>query len=376
MFALKAETVFTPLKMLKDVYILLEEGKIVKLAKTVPENVASVHSYENCIVAPGFTDIHMHGGFGFDIMCSSENDIRRLAEKLPETGVTSFIPSTVADSLETLRAVSEKVYSARKARGSEIVGIHFEGPCLNVKMAGAQAREHIRPLSIDEVKALTSFSSDFRKRFTVAPEVEGGIEFIKGLRGLNVIVSIGHSDASYTQAVQAFSAGATIVTHIFNCMRVFHHRDPGLVGAALSSPKVYVEAILDLVHLHPATVHIVYKCKGPKKVVLVTDSMAGAGLPDGTYRLGCQEVVVKDGAPRLSDGSLAGSTLTMVKAVKNAVGVGIPFSRALEMASATPCRAMMLDRKGLIEAGFDADLVVLDKKFNVVATYIKGERLF
>lgn len=376
MFALKADTIFTPTKILKDAYIIVDDGKIVKLVKVLPKNVEKVDFYEKCIIAPGFVDIHTHGGFGVDIMHSTTSDIRKFIGKLPETGVSSFVPSTVTDSFENLKKVSEKVSSIRNEKGSEIVGIHFEGPYLNTKMAGAQSKEHIRAPSIEEVKVLSGFFNYVKKRLTLAPEVEGGINFIEILNDLNIIVSVGHTDASYQQAVQAFSAGARIVTHIFNGMRTFHHREPGVVGAALNCPKVYVEAILDLVHLHSATVELVYKCKGSNKMVLVTDAIAGAGLPDGTFRLGPMEIIVRDGISRLPDGTLAGSTLTMDKAIKNAVKIGIPFIKALKMVTLTPCKAMMVRGKGCIVKGNDADLVVLDKDLNVVATYLKGEKFF
>ncbi|MEM2180281.1 MAG: N-acetylglucosamine-6-phosphate deacetylase [Nitrososphaeria archaeon] len=376
MFALAASTIFTPTKILKDTNIIINDGKIVKLAKTLPKSVEKVDSYEGCIIAPGFVDIHVHGGFGVDMMHSGVNDIMKFIKKLPETGVTSFVPSTVTDSFESLKRFSEKFSSITFVKGSEIVGVHFEGPYINPKMAGAQSRLYIRLPSVKEVKFLNSFFNRIRKRMTIAPEVEGGIEFIKTLKGLNIIVSIGHTDATYQQTLQAFSAGARIVTHIFNGMRSFHHREPGVIGAALTCPSIYAETILDLVHLHHATVELVFKCKGSKRMVLITDAIAGAGLNDGTFKLGPIEIIVKDGVSRLPDGSLAGSTLTMDKAVRNAVKIGIPFIKALEMATLTPCKAMMLRKKGSIMECNDANFVVLDKDINVIATYLKGEKIF
>jgi len=372
MFALRSDTVFTPTKTYKDTYIMVDKGKIVKLAKIVPKNV-KVYSYENCIIAPGFVDIHTHGGFGVDLMTSTLNDTRKFIEKLPETGVTSFVPSTGTDRFENLKKFVEKFSSIRVEKGSEVVGIHFEGPYLNPEMAGAQPKEHIRPPSIEEVKRLSEPFNKVAKRLTLAPEVDDGINFIRILNDLGIIVSIGHTNASYEQAVQAFSAGARIVTHIFNGMRVFHHREPGVVGAALTFPTVYVETILDLIHLHPVAVELVYKCKGSKKMVLVTDAIAGAGLPDGAFKLGSMEIIVQDGVSRLPNGALAGSTLTMVKALKNAVKIGIPLAKALEMATLTPCKAMMIKGKGSIIEGNDADMIILDKDLNIVATCLKGE---
>jgi len=372
MFALRSDTVFTPTKTYKDTYIIVDKGKIVKLAKIVPKNV-KVYSYENCIIAPGFVDIHTHGGFGVDLMASTINDARKFIEKLPETGVTSFVPSAVTASFDNLKKFVEKFSSIRVEKGSKVVGIHFEGPYLNPEMAGAQSKEHIKPPSIEEVKVLSEHFNEVAKRLTLAPEVDDGINFIRILNDLGIIVSIGHTNASYEQAVQAFSAGARIVTHIFNGMRVFHHREPAVVGAALTFPTVYAETILDLIHLHPVAVELVYKCKGSKKMVLVTDAIAGAGLPDGTFKLGSMEIIVRDGVSRLSNGALAGSTLTMVKALKNAVKIGIPLAKALEMATLTPCKAMMIKGKGSIIEGNDADMIVLDKNLNIIAVCLKGE---
>ncbi|MBC7091495.1 MAG: amidohydrolase family protein, partial [Nitrososphaeria archaeon] len=180
MFALRSDTIFTPTKIYKDTHIMVDKGKIVKLAKTVPKNV-KVYSYENCIISPGFVDIHVHGGFGVDLMFSAASDIKKFIEKLPETGVTSFIPSTVTDSFENLKKVSEKLSTIRCEKGSEIVGIHFEGPYLNPEMAGAQSKEHIRFPSIEEVKLLSSFFNNVARRLTLAPEVDDGINFIKKL---------------------------------------------------------------------------------------------------------------------------------------------------------------------------------------------------
>ncbi|MCX8189066.1 MAG: N-acetylglucosamine-6-phosphate deacetylase [Nitrososphaeria archaeon] len=376
MFALEASTIFTPTKILKDTYIIVSDGKVVKLTKTLPTNVDKIDSYESCIVAPGFVDIHTHGGFGVDIMYSCTNDIKKFIEKLPNTGVTSFVPSTVTDSFESLKRFSEKFSSIKYVKGSEVIGIHFEGPYINIEMAGAQSKDHIRCPSVEEVKVLSGFFNHIKKRVTLAPELEGGIDFIKALKGLNIITSIGHTCASYQQTIQAFSAGARLVTHIFNGMKPFHHREPGVVGAALNCPNVYAETILDLIHLHPATVELVYRCKGSKRMVLVTDAIAGAGLDDGTFKLGPMGIIVKDGISRLSDGTLAGSTLTMDKAVKNAVKIGIPLIKVLEMATLTPCKAMMVEGKGYIREGNDADLIVLDKNLNVISTYIKGEKFF
>jgi len=378
MLALKVGGVLTPHRRFGESYILIEEGKIAQVAVERPRFVDEVHSYDGCMAVPGFVDLHMHGCFGIDVMNASSMRLRELAERLPATGVTSFMPSTVSDDFSRLSSVIENVRVASEARiGAQVLGVHLEGPYLNAENRGAHLLDQIRPPSIEEFKALYGKSQGLLKRVTVAPEVVGGLGFIEDVSArFDVTVSIGHTNATFDEAFEAFDRGAKIVTHLFNGMRKLDHREPGVAGAALTRADVFVEAIVDLVHLHPATVRLIHRCKGAKRMLLVTDAMAAAGLSDGLYRLGRTQVSVKDGVARLGDGVLAGSALTMIQAVKNAVKVGIPLRDALAMASDSPCEAMKFKGKGRLEQGFDADILILDRRLNLVSTYVGGKKHF
>lgn len=374
MLALKAGTLITPNEVLKESFIVIDKGKIVQISKSKPDNMR-VHDYGDSILSPGFVDIHTHGSFGIDIMNASQWMLSELACKLPTAGVTSFFPSTVTDNFSRLKEALQCSLKASKAgKGANILGVHLEGPYLNVEKKGAQMEEYIRAPSFEEFSELFKAGEGLLKRITVAPDVAGSIEFIeKVIKNFDVTVSLGHTNATYDQTRLAFDCGAKLVTHLFNGMRELHHREPGIVGAALIRDDVFTEAIVDLVHLHPATVMLIYRCKSAKRMVLVTDSTAGAGLPDGSYKLGPVSVVIKDGVSRLADGALAGSTLTMIKAVQNAVKIGVSVGDAIAMATSTPCKALKIRGKGEIAVGCDADLLVLDKQLNIRSTYINGE---
>jgi N-acetylglucosamine-6-phosphate deacetylase len=376
MFALRASAVLTPSRILKEAYVTVEGNRIVNVSEEKPKDVGEIYRYDEHIISPGFVDIHTHGGFGVDITYSGSKEISELSKILPSTGVTSYFPSVMTESPERMINALRNIIEVSKSRGgsSRILGIHLEGPYLNKSRCGAQPKEHIRKPSFEEFNGFYSLSGGMLKRITVAPEVENGIEFIEGIVGkYKVKVSLGHTDATYEQTVRAIEAGANIITHLYNGMRGFHHREPGTVGAALTE-NVYAEIILDFIHLHPAAVKLAVKCKGPDKTILVTDSISGAGLGDGAYALGSQTVIVKDGVARLGDGTLAGSTLTMIRAVQNALKAGISLKDAVKMASLTPCSAMGIKDAGKISRGCRADLIVLDKQLRIIDTYIDGAR--
>ncbi|MGQ9781529.1 MAG: N-acetylglucosamine-6-phosphate deacetylase [Nitrososphaeria archaeon] len=376
MLAIKVGTIFTPYRRLGESYVVIDKGKIVRISRERPKYANEIHSYEDCMAAPGFVDLHMHGSFGIDIMNASPQKLCELAERLPATGVTSFIPSTVSDDFSRLAKTFENLKEASAAQlGANILGIHLEGPYLNSENRGAHLSDYIRPPSIEEFTSLYIKSQGLLKRVTVAPEVVGGLDFISAVSDrFKVAVSVGHTSATFNDAIQAFDRGATMATHLFNCMRRIDHREPGVVAAALIRPDIFVETIVDLFHLHPATVKLIYRCKGARRMLLVTDAIAASEMPDGSYQLGRTRITVKDRIATLPDGILAGSTLTMTKAIQNAVKIGIPIQDVLAMASDTPCRALKLNRKGRLRSGFDADLVVLDKVLNPVSTYVGGKK--
>ncbi|MFD1733164.1 N-acetylglucosamine-6-phosphate deacetylase [Deinococcus malanensis] len=214
------------------------------------------------------------------------------------------------------------------------------------------------------------------KMVTLAPELPGGLELTRALATLGVVVALAHSDATYEEATAAFREGASHVTHCFNGMRPIHHREPGLIVAAFEQPQVSVQAIVDQVHLHPAMVRMLHRLKGPDRMVLITDALQAMGLGDGTYAFGGHEVMVLEGVARLADGTLASSTVTMNEALRNTVALGIPLADAVAMASTTPANLLQLRHKGRIAVGADADLVLLDREYQVVWTLVQGRSVY
>jgi len=372
----------TPLEELGEVDVVVEDGRVRALARGV-EGDAAVDC-EGLTLAPGFVDTHIHGFKGVDFTLAEPEEILRSAEELAARGVTSFLASLVAAPREFLlracAAVREAAERWEPRRGARILGVHLEGPFLNPSMKGAMNAAFFRKPSLKELEEYVKVSKGMVRQITVAPEVEGALDFIRAVAGLGITVSLGHTEATYDQAVAAVEAGARKANHIFNQMRGFHHREPGAAFALLERPEVFVEVIADLVHLHPAVVRFVVERAGPERVTLVTDAVQAAGLPDGEYTLGGFRIVVKDGVSRLADtGVLAGSTLTMDTAVRNIVRLGYRIRDALTMASYTPARsisALGRDAVGLVDIGFNADFVLLDENLRVRKTAIGGEVVY
>jgi N-acetylglucosamine-6-phosphate deacetylase len=254
-----------------------------------------------------------------------------------------------------------------------VLGSNVEGPFVSPARPGALEVRHLRDPDRDELGRLLEAGDGTVRAIVVAPELAGAPELIAAAAGAGVNVSLGHSDATYEEAMAGVAAGARAATHLFNAMRPLRHRDPGIVGAALASDEITVELIADGIHVHPAVLRLVHAAKGPERVVLVTDAMMAAGLPDGDYALGDQPIAVRDGQARTASGSLAGSTLTADRAVRVCVEqAGIPLADALHMASATPAALLGLDDAGRIAAGARADLVVLDAGLRAIATMVAG----
>jgi len=378
MFAARAGVILTPREILREAYILVDGNKIVDVRLEKPDGIRDLCRYDDYILAPGLVDIHIHGGFGVDLTYSRIKEILELSKRLPEMGITSYIPSTVTDSFEHIEAAIKNINEASRAHaGSRILGIHLEGPYLNPIRGGAQPREHIRKPSLEEFERFYAAGNRLIKRITVAPEIDGGVDFIRYVvKTFKVKVSLGHTDATYEQTLRAIEAGANIITHLFNGMREYHHREPGIIGAALTTRNIYTEIIADFIHLHPATINLVLKCKGPNKTILISDATPGAGLPDGDYILGLNKVIIRDGVAKTEGGSLAGSTIMLMRAVQNVMKLGLSLKDALSMATTSPCNAMGFKDVGRIARGCKADFIVLDKQLNVVETYIDGKRIY
>jgi len=345
-------------------------------------------------VAPGFIDIHIHGAAGSDTMDATPSALARMAEFVSSHGVTGFLPTVMSSPIEQMLAATRAAAQAarvdaqphnacsrhgRTQAGAQILGINVEGPFLNPEFKGAQPEEGIASPDPAILKRILEAGGGHVRVMTIAPEMPGAVDIVRELAAQGVLVSVGHSGASYDDIQSAIEAGLRHVTHTYNGMRGLHHRQPGVVGAALVHSELTCEVIADGIHVHPAAVKLVARAKGLGGTVLMTDAMRAAGLPDGHYELGGQHVIVTSGAARLDTGVLAGSTLTADAAVRNMVEfAGIPLYAAISMASSTPARLIGLSgRKGRIEPEMDADIVLLDAEtLQVRATLVMGEAVY
>lgn len=355
--------------------VRVEDGRITAVEPAGFARAASERSIDcrGQLLVPGMIDLHIHGAGGHDLMDGSARGIEAVSRICAETGCTSLLATSVTSSLEDLLRMVDSVRDAvGREPGARILGIHAEGPYLNVRRKGMQDEAFLRHPDLEEMRRIIDRAGGLLRMVTIAPELPGGLELVSFLRERGVVVAVGHSDATYETAARAFDLGASHVTHCFNAIRPIHHRDPGPVVAALERPHVSLQAIVDGVHLHPAIVRLMHRVKGPERVTLVTDAMQSMGLGDGTYRFGGHDVTVADGVATLADGTLASSTVTMNEALRRTVELGVPLVDAVHMAATAPAEVLGLDRKGRIEPGADADLVLLDESLGVVWTMIGG----
>lgn len=330
-------------------------------------------------IVPGFIDIHTHGAVGVDVNGASAEDLEKIGKFFAKNGTTSWLASILTDTEEqTSRAISQCIeYQASAGKGAQLLGIHLEGPFLASEFKGAMPEHLLKKGSEDLAASYQRLANGNIRYVTVSPEVEGVLELIPRLRELGIVVAMGHSGADYDTAMAAIQAGTAACTHTFNAMAPLHQHRPAIIGAALES-DVYCEMICDGLHLHPAIVRLLWKTKGPQRLVAITDSIMAAGLPDGNYHLGVNQVVVEKGDAKLaSDGTRAGSTLTQDRALRNLLSfTGLPLEEILPVLTENPAKLIgVYDRKGSIEDGKDADLVVLDEQNQVADVFLQGIRL-
>ena len=354
-----------------------DSGKIIGIVDQPPAD-AEVLDAEGNYVAPGLIDIHIHGYLEEDASDAKAEGVRKIAYGIARNGVTAFLPTTMTVSkdeiiaaLNTARALKEE---SRSWDGAEIIGVHAEGPFINPSKKGAQAGEHILTPDADFIIE----NSDIITSVTMAPEMDEGHACIKRLAAeTDVLVSMGHTDAGFEEAMSAAKDGVNHATHLFNAMSALAHRNPGVVGAALASNNVSVEVIADTFHINPGLYSIVYKVKGDK-MILITDCTRAGGMPDGEYDLGGQPIFLKGIECRLADGTIAGSVLKLNQAVKNVIDhTDIPVYEVFKMASLNPARAIhCADRIGSLEKGKDADIIITDENINIIKTIKKGRTIY
>jgi len=369
--------VVTPGDITQSSVVWIENAQIQKVDQGILPEVPSEYEIIDAkgqLLIPGMIDVHIHGANGFDMMDGTEESILEVSKTCAMTGCTSFLVTSVSSSIEDLMIMIRNVKNViGTEQGAKIAGIHLEGPYLNVKRKGMQNEMYLRHPNIDEMKEILTEAGDLVKMVTIAPELPGGIEMVEFLKDRGIIVAIAHSDATYEEAKEAFSKGASHVTHCFNGMRPIHHRDPGLVVAAFEEEHVSLQAIVDKIHLHPAIVRLMHRIKGPEGVVLITDALQAMQMGDGEYEFGGHKVTVANGEARLADGTLASSTVTMNEALQKTVESGISLDDAVYMAATTPANILGMLDKGRIASGMDADLVLLDSNFDVLWTMIEGD---
>ena len=354
-----------------------ETGKICGVVDTVPAGAEIIDAAGN-YVAPGLVDIHIHGYLGEDTCDAKPEGIKKMAYGVAKNGVTSFLPTTMTVSKPEIVAALAAVRSVKEESkgwdGAEILGVHAEGPFINPSKKGAQAAENI--LTPDAEFILEN--ADIIKSVTLAPEMDKDHACIKRLAAESkVLVSMGHTDATFDEAMSAARDGVNHATHLFNAMSALAHRNPSVVGAALASDNVSVEVIADTFHINPGLYNIVAKVKGDK-MVLITDCTRAGGMPDGEYDLGGQPIFLKGIECRLADGTIAGSVLKLNSAVKNVLDhTDLPINQVFNMASLNPATAIgCQDRIGSIEVGKDADIIIVDENVNVIRTIKKGRTIY
>jgi N-acetylglucosamine-6-phosphate deacetylase len=384
MLAFTAARLFTPTDAIEHPIVLVEQGRVLEISdrnhRRVPSGV-SISDFGEGVIVPGYVDLHIHGNAGYDVMDDDGDALPAIERSLVRHGVTSYFPTTVTAPMDkTLRALEQLAdaienrerKSADGATRALAVGIHIEGPFISHARRGVHPPENLLAPTLPLFERLWQAARGRIRMMTIAPELESAPEVIAEAARRGVCVSLGHSDADFAQTERGIAAGALHATHTFNAMRPLDHRSPGILGAVLTDDRVSADIIVDGVHLDPAVVKIVAETKGSEQTVLITDATSATGMPDGRYHLGSLEVEVRDGKCTM-DGKLAGSVLTMDRAVRNLARFAKwNLTEAVAAASRNPARVARIENKGVLAVGADADFVVLNREGEVLRTFIGG----
>lgn len=374
---IKGVTVVNATERLENIDVLMADGKIQRIAKEIQADATIIDGTGKYLL-PGFIDMHIHGSVRCDAMDASDEGLHTMAASLLREGTTSFLATTMTQSPENIEAALAVLGDFKPTlQEAEMVGVHLEGPFVSKKRAGAQPLEHITPPDMALFRKWQQLSGHRIKEITIAPEEPGGMEAVKALHADSVVVSIGHSDATFDEVVEAVELGVSQGTHLYNQMRPFHHREPGVIGATWLLPEIKAELIADFIHSHPKAVLMAYKMKTAAGIILITDAMRAKGMPYGDYDLGGQLVHVTETGAHLPNGSLAGSVLTMDQAVRNMhQATNCSLEELVQMSSFNAAQQLQMTNKGRLVEQADADAVLLDERLTLVQTVKAGNIVY
>jgi len=384
---IRADRAFTPFEEIHDAVIVIRGSKISAIGQRgkveLPRGVPVIDAGGKTIV-PGFVDVHIHGAGGHDVMEGTTEALEIITARVAARGTTSLVATTVTaseqETCDSVAGIAQFILNtsefATRELSAEVLGIHFEGPFISPARRGVHPAKWIAGPSCELLALLLKIARGTAQILTLAPELPGALDLIAAARKAGLVVSLGHTDATYEEAQAAIAAGASHAAHVFNAMRPFSHRETGVLGAVLTSAKVSAELIADGVHVDDAAMRMLVELKTPERVILVSDGISATGMPDGKYQLGMFEVNVSGGVARNAERKLAGSTLTLDRALRNMVALGVPLASALRMVTANPARQVGLGgRKGILAPGADADLVFLDDKLEISGVMTRGAGL-
>lgn len=375
-----AASLLTPQDRIQDPLVTIEDGIITAVSSRAAEEIPQGRTLEfpGMILAPGFIDIHIHGGAGRDAMEGDESALAEISRHLVKYGVTAYLPTTVTApedrTLKALEVLGRWIAKGNVEKGAAAIGVHLEGPFISHEKRGVHPPENLVRPTPEALDRFWQASAGNIRMMTIAPELDGAIGTIAHGRSLGVHASLGHSNASYAEAQTGIAAGAVHATHTFNAMRALDHREPGILGAVLESGDLTADIIADGIHVHPSVLKLFVEAKGPDRSVLISDAISATGMPEGTYQLGGLSVKVKDGRCE-HEGRLAGSVLTLDRAVHNMMQFcGLELSHAVQMVTWNPARLLGISQeRGLIARGSRADLVVLTPDGRLAHTIVAGE---